>query len=101
MTIVNTILGRHYDLLEQAGGATGNAEPLVAKTDITYVNGLPSVVLKYEDTTGTVLLFTTNITWANGVPTEVVTYNHKSGVTKTTILTWLNGSLVEVINNLS
>ena len=77
-------------------GGTVAAEPLVGKTVIQEANSLPSVVLKYNDLEMTLLLFTTNITWANGVPSIVTTTNHTNGIIATTTLEWVNGSLASV-----
>lgn len=93
MKIINTILGRHYDL---TNGNSSQQEPHIGKVSISYVNGLPAVVLKYQDEAGTVLLYTTEITWANGLPTIVETIGEVSGIIKTSILEWSNGSLISV-----
>ena len=98
MKIINTILGRHYDLTIPAdgGGGTTSSEPQIGKVSISYVNGLPAVVLKYQDEAGTVLLYTTEITWVDGLPTIVETVGEVSGTIKTSILEWVNGSLASV-----
>jgi len=89
---INSIIGRHYDLTTPSAPSL-QSEPLIGKTIIQYAEGLPSVVLKYKDSAGTILVFTTNITWANGVPSVVVTVNNYTGVTATTTLSWANGLL--------
>ena len=98
MKIINTILGRHYDLTvaTDGGGGTAPVEPLIGKVSISYVNGLPAVVLKYQDEAGTILLYTTEITWVDGLPTIVETVGEVSGTIKTSILEWVNGSLASV-----
>ena len=99
MIRINKIIGRHYDLTKQStdgGGGTVVTAPSVGKTDITYVNGSPTVVLKYVDATRATLLYTTNVMWNSGVPTSVVTLNHTTGLTATTTLTWTNGQLVSI-----
>lgn len=93
MKIINTILGRHYDLTNDN---SSQQEPQIGKVSISYVNGLPAVVLKYQDEAGTVLLYTTEITWVNGLPTIVETIGEVSGTIKTSILEWSNGSLISV-----
>lgn len=93
MKIINTILGRHYDLTNDN---SSQQELQIGKVSISYVNGLPAVVLKYQDEAGTVLLYTTEITWANGLPTIVETIGEVSGTIKTSILEWSNGSLISV-----
>ena len=98
MKIINTILGRHYDLTvaTDGGGGTSPVEPQIGKISISYANGLPAVVLKYQDEAGTVLLYTTEITWVDGLPTIVETIGEVSGIIKTSILEWVNGSLASV-----
>ena len=93
MKIINTILGRHYDLTNDS---SSQQEPQIGKISISYVNGLPAVVLKYQDEAGTVLLYTTEITWVDGFPTIVETVGEVSGTIKTSILEWVNGSLASV-----
>ena len=75
-------------------------DALIVEVDVTYANGVPTQVLKYGDAGKTLLLYTINVTWANGVPTSVVSINHDEGITKTTTLTWYNGSLSNVSNTI-
>jgi hypothetical protein len=60
-------------------------------TEIEWLNGLPSVVRKYEDSTKTKQLFEITPTWIDGLPTQVVTNNLDDGIITTTTITWVDG----------
>lgn len=96
MKILNTIIGRHYDLTDPANGGSNSSEQLIGKVTISYTNDLPAVVLKYQDEAGTILLYTTEITWSSGLPVIVETVGNSSGSISTSILEWDNGSLMSV-----
>lgn len=114
---INTSVGRHYDFIPPStGGSSGisqsiiniieantstQTDVLVVETDVTYTNGVPTQVLKYGDVGKTLLVYTINVVWTNGVPTSVVSINHDDGITKTTTLTWYNGSLTNISNVMS
>ena len=95
MIKINKLIGRHYDLTTSSSAGLA-VIPVAGKIDITYSAGLPVVVLKYNDSSRSVLMYTTNITWDGAVPVVVSTQNHSSGLVTTTTLTWVNGQMTSV-----
>ena len=95
MIKINKLIGRHYDLTASLS-AGSVVVPVAGKIDITYSAGLPTVVLKYNDSSRSVLMYTTNITWDGVVPIVVTTQNHSNSLVTTTTLTWVNGQMTSV-----
>lgn len=114
---INTSVGRHYDFIPPStGGSSGISQSiiniieantstqtnvLIAEVDMIETNGLLTQVLKYGDNAKTILVYTINLVWTNGVPTSIVSINHDDNLTKTTTLTWYNGTLTNVSNVMS
>ena len=113
---INTSVGKHYDFIPPSTGGGGLSQSIIniieantgtqtdvpiMETDFIETDGKLTQVLTYGDTGKTLLVYTINLVWTNGVPTSVVSINHDDNITKTTILTWYNGSLTNVSNVMS
>lgn len=61
------------------------------RKEITWVNGLPTLIKIWADTNKTLLLWTTSIEYVEGKINAVRKINEISGVTKTKTITWTEG----------
>ncbi len=114
---LNTSVGRHYDFIPPStSGGSGISQSIIniieantgTQTDVFIAEvvmietlGKLTQVLKYGDTAKTILVYTVNLTWAGDLPTVIQFINHDDNLTKTTTLTWYNGTLTNVSNVMS
>ena len=103
------------DLRQQAGGSSGTGElpqyliniiesntgtqvdVPIYYTEIDWLNGVPSVIRKYTDSSKTTLIYTITIEWSSGVPETITTINHDDNITTVTTIYWSNGIPIQII----
>ena len=101
-------VGTVYDFTTQEGGSSSSGIPnnianiieantgvsigfYSGHTEMEELNGMPYKVRKWVDSSKLEPLSTATLTFTNGLLLRVVLENHKSGLTKTTDLTWVDG----------
>ena len=105
MTTLKT--GKHFDFVPEAAPAGSGLDPATIQviesntktqvnvkqnyTEITWVNGLPSLIEKYANNTKAQKLWTITPTFVDGLPTQIVAVNEDDAVTETTTLVFVNG----------
>jgi hypothetical protein len=63
----------------------------IGYTEMEELNGLPYRIRKWVDSSKIEPLSTTTLTFANGLLSAVVLENNKTGLIKTTNITWVDG----------
>jgi hypothetical protein len=77
------------NIIEQNTGI--QVETRIMYTEIDWINGSPSQIRKYEDSSKLNQLYEIDITWANGLPSLVATHNLDEGIITNTTFSWLDG----------
>jgi len=109
---MNTNDGKYFDFTTSVGGGGGDSfAPLVSiiesntgtqtnvrvgYTQVTWSNGLPSLIEKYKDHTKVQKLYTITPTFTNGLPTQVVIVNEDDAITETLTINFVDGLPTEV-----
>ncbi len=82
------------NIIEQNTGTQYNVK--VLHTEIEWINGVPTGVQKYTDSTKSTQVYDNVITWTDGVPTTIVTNNMDDGIITTTSIVWSNGVPISI-----
>lgn len=77
------------NIIEQNTGTQIDAKILY--TEIDWLNGSPSQIRKYNDSSKSIQLYEIDITWLNGLPSLVVSNNLDEGIITSTTFTWVDG----------
>jgi hypothetical protein len=100
--------GAVYDFTSTSGSGSGGGIPqnivniiesnigtsigsYIGYTEMEELNGFPYIVRKWVDSSKLEPLSTTTLTFSNGFLSEVVLENNKTGLIKTTNITWVDG----------
>lgn len=107
--------GNNYIDLRQSSGSTGGGElpqyiinyiesntgtqvnTPVNYTEIDWLNGVPSVIRKYTDSSKSTIVYTITIEWSSGVPETITSINHDDNITTVTTIYWSNGLPIQII----
>ena len=89
--------GSGLEFLELVG-VIGDKE--VTYTEITWANGLPSLIEKYENSSKLLKLFTITPVFVDGLPSTITTVDHVKLTTELTTLVFTNGELTSVVKTL-
>lgn len=107
--------GNNYIDLRQSSGSTGGGElpqyiinyiesntgtqvnAPVNYTEIDWLNGVPSVIRKYTDSSKSTIIYTITIEWSSGVPETITSINHDDNITTVTTIYWSNGLPIQII----
>ena len=87
--VENGFIGTEAEWIASLGGTVSNKY-----TEIDWVNGIPSVIRKYENVTKTNLLSTSTLTFTDGLPTSIV--NNTDGTIVTTSIYWSSGLPINI-----
>ena len=70
-------------------------------TEIDWLDGVPSVVRKYDSVAKNTLVYTITFTWVGGLLENVVSVNHDDNITTTTSLFWSGGVPINITKEIS
>ena len=66
-------------------------------TEIDWLNGVPSIIRKYIDSSKATLVYTITVEWSGGVPNKITSVNHDDNLTTVTTIYWSNGLPIQII----
>lgn len=82
-------VGTEAEWIASLGGTASNKY-----TEIDWVNGMPSVIRKYENVSKSNILSTSTLVFTDGLPTSTV--NNTDGTIVTTSIYWSNGLPINI-----